>query len=36
MPSEMSPAEKDKYRMISLICGTYEAKQMNIGEREQK
>lgn len=29
MPSEISQAEKGKYRVISLICGTWNAKQMN-------
>ena len=27
--SEISQTEKDKYRMISLICGIKRAKQMN-------
>ena len=35
MLSEISQSEKDKY-MISLICGIYETKQMNIGEGKEK
>ena len=29
-------SEKDKYHIISLICGIYEAEQMNLGERKEK
>ena len=29
MLSEISQAEKDKYHMISLICGIHKWKQMN-------
>ena len=29
MLNEMSQSEKDKYHMISLICGTWKTKQMN-------
>ena len=31
-----SKSEKDKYYMISLICGIKETKQMNIGEVKEK
>ena len=36
MLSKTSPPEKDKYRMISLICGIWDAKQMNIFEGAKK
>ena len=32
--TEISQSEKDKYHMISLICGTEETKQMNIGKEK--
>ena len=36
MLSKISQSEKDKYHMISLICGIEETKQMNIGEGKEK
>ena len=36
MLSQRRQSEKDKYRMISLICGIQETQQRNIGEGEQK
>ena len=33
--NEISQSEKDKY-MISLICGIYKTKQVNIGEGKEK
>ena len=36
MLSEISQSEKDKYHMISLICGFSDTKQMNIREGKQK
>ena len=32
MLSEISQAEEDRHRMISLICGIGETQQMNVGE----
>ena len=32
---EISPSEKDKYHMVSLIGGIEEMKQMNIGEGKE-
>ena len=29
MLSEISHTKKDRYRMVSLICGIYKTKQMN-------
>jgi len=34
--SEISRSEKDRYHMISLVCGIYETKQMNRGEGKKK
>ena len=31
MLSEISQSEKDKYHMISLVCGISETKQMDMG-----
>ena len=36
MLSEISHSEKDKFYMISLICGIEEAKQMNKGKKERQ
>ena len=36
MLSEISQSEKDRYPMISLICGIWETQQMNIGEGKEK
>ena len=33
---EISQSGKDKYHLISLICGILETKQMNIGEGREK
>jgi len=35
MLSEISQSEKDKYHMISLICGIKETKQMNMGKKRE-
>ena len=34
--SEISQSEKDKYHMISFICGIEETKQMNMGTGENR
>ena len=34
--SEVSQKEKDKYRIISLICGIQNMTQMNISMKKQK
>ena len=36
MLSETSQSEKDRYHMISFICGIWETQQMNIGEGKKK
>ena len=36
MLSEISQSEKDKYHMISLMCGILETQQVNIGEGKEK
>ena len=36
MLSEISQSEKDKYRMISLLCGIKKQKQMSKGEKERQ
>ena len=36
MLSKISQSEKDKYHVVSLICGIQEAKQMTIGEGKKK
>ena len=35
MLSERSQSEKDKYYMISLMCGIYETKQMSTGKKRE-
>ena len=35
-PNEISQAEEDRHRMISLICGIGETQQMNVGEGKEK
>ena len=35
MLSEMSQSEKDKYHMISFICGTEETKQTSKGKKRE-
>ena len=34
--SEVSQKEKDKYRMISLICGIYNMTQMNLSTKQKQ
>ena len=34
--AKQNKSKKNKYHMISLICGTEETKQMNTGERKEK
>ena len=34
--AKQNKSEKDKYPMISLICGIQETKKMNIGEGKEK
>ena len=34
IPSEVSQKEKDKYHMISLICGVYNMTQMNLSMKQ--
>ena len=36
MLSEISPSEKDKYHMISFICGILETKEENKGKKERE
>ena len=36
MLNEVSPSKKDKYHIMSLICGIQDKKQMNIREGKQK
>ena len=33
---EVSQAEKDKYHMISFICGIYNATQMNLQTKQKQ
>ena len=35
MLSEISQTEKDKYCMLSLICGTWKMEQTNITKQKQ-
>ena len=35
MLSDINQAEKDKYCMISLICGIWKKKRTNVTEQEQ-
>ena len=34
MPKELSQKEKDKYHMISFICGIYNMTQMNTSTKQ--
>ena len=36
MLSEIGQSEKDRYHKISLICGIWEAQEMNIREGKEK
>ena len=36
MQRKVSPSEKEKYHMISFICGMEATKQMNIGDGKKE